>query len=69
MLSDTRFYYGSNGWSQLLVMYDRLRSVGRTNANIAHALEAFEDFLKHKKKRVAPTPATRHRRNPRATKN
>jgi hypothetical protein len=58
LLENTRFYHASLGWSQLLLMYDRLKSAARTNASIARALEAFELFLKHKKKLVTPAPAT-----------
>ena len=58
LLENTRFYHASLGWSQTLLIYDRLRSAARTNASIARALEAFENFLKHKKKLVTPTPAT-----------
>jgi hypothetical protein len=57
LLENTRFYHASNGWSQVLLMYDRAKSAARTNPAIARALEAFEVFLKHKKKLVTPMPA------------
>ena len=58
LLADTRFYHQSNAWSVTLLLYDRAKSAARTNPSIARALEAFEAFLKHKKKKlVTPTPA------------
>jgi hypothetical protein len=59
LLADTRFYHASMAWSQTLLMYDRAKSAARSDPAIARALEAFEAFLKHRKKRlVTPTPAT-----------
>jgi hypothetical protein len=58
LLDDTRFYHSSSAWSQTLLMYDRAKSAARTNPSIAAALEAFEAFLKHKKKKLAAAPVT-----------
>ena len=58
LLEDTRFYHSSNGWSLTLLLYDRAKSAARVNPSIAQALEAFEAFLKHKKKPVTPAPVT-----------
>ena len=60
LLSDTRLYHASMGWSQTLLMYDRAKSAARSDPAIARALQAFEAFLKHKKKKAAAaaTPVT-----------
>jgi predicted RNA-binding Zn ribbon-like protein len=59
LLADTRFFHQSSAWSVTLLIYDRAKSAARTSPSIARALEAFEAFLKHKKKRlVTPTPVT-----------
>jgi hypothetical protein len=56
LLADTRFFHQSSAWSVTLLIYDRAKSAARS-PSIARALEAFEAFLKHKKKRlVTPTP-------------
>jgi hypothetical protein len=61
LLSDTRLYHASLGWSMTLLMYDRAKSAARSDPAIARALAAFEAFLKHKKKKpvaVKPVAST-----------
>jgi hypothetical protein len=58
LLTETRFFHNSKAWALVLLMYNRARSAARTNASIARALKAFEQFMKHKKKRVVARATT-----------
>jgi hypothetical protein len=57
-LENTRVQLGASVWSSELLIYSRARSVGRTNAEVSYAIEAFEQFMKNGPQKKATAPST-----------
>jgi hypothetical protein len=58
LIENTRLQLSSGVWAQELLILSRVRSAGRTNASLRHAIRAFEDFLKLGPKKKATEPTT-----------
>jgi hypothetical protein len=58
LVDDTRVQLSSAVWMEQMLIYSRARSAARTNADILHAIEKFESFMKTgpQKKPASSTP-------------
>jgi hypothetical protein len=57
LIENTRLQLSSTVWDQEMLILSRIRSAGRTNPSLLHAIRAFEEFMKHGPHKKSTTPS------------